>query len=479
MNAKNKWMLLAAVACCGLITLFLCIWLNDQYRMEHYRLKKTAGDDVNRTVEKVTEKMMYKLLQQPLGALDKPDSANRTINIVVTDTVIHAQRNNLKAQHGRITIRNKEASEQMIMLTDNHPEFPRKDVNVLFSKGLKVFVNQLAEVNTGGNVTRVTGQKLDTVLFTKQLRADWSNKQLQYQLSFNAGKSAGITELQVPKVFDQPVRVSLVNLESKAFQSILPQLSFAIFLLIVLGASFAWMYRSWKKQVELNELRMDFMHNMTHELKTPVSTVKVALEALNHYNRKTDPKVVEEYLQLMEHEVNRLDTLVHNVMSNSWAEAKELLLQKKPVNVNNELQTFVERLRSKVGWQRATVHLKIPENAINFAWDPFHIEGVLTNLADNALKYAGPEVELTIALRPHHDYVIIIFKDNGPGIPESFRNEIFNPFVRVPQGDVHNVKGYGLGLSYCKKVMEAHRGSIKYVTGENPGACFILKFYRH
>lgn len=470
-------MLLASIACCGLITLFLCVWLNDQYKMEQYRLKKTAGDDVSRTVEKVTEKMMYELMQEPLSALNLKDSAmTASFSIVVqhTDTIGRKFRNDVEGKpHGRMIIRNKNVDRQTFVFSEKNGNHPPQNVDVLFSKGLKVFVNELADVRASGNMTGITGQSLDTALFARHLSMNWSNKRLLYQLSFS--KPGKGTRLQVAPLFDKPVHITLINLESKAFKTILPQLVFAVFVLIALAASFTWMYRSWKKQMKLNKLRMDFVHNMTHELRTPVSTVKVALEALNHYNRKTDPKVVDEYLQLMEHEVNRLDTLVNNVMSNTT----ELVIDKTPVNVTSELKAFVERLRSKVEWERATIHLKTPEKDVDFSWDSFHVEGVLSNLADNALKYAGSEVELTIALISHHDYVTIIFKDNGPGVPENFRSEIFKPFVRVPQGDVHNVKGYGLGLSYCRKVVEAHKGSIKYVAGEDPGAAFILKFYRH
>ncbi|MCK4748672.1 MAG: HAMP domain-containing histidine kinase, partial [Bacteroidales bacterium] len=235
-------------------------------------------------------------------------------------------------------------------------------------------------------------------------------------------------------------------------------------------------YRSLKKQLALNEMRDDFISNISHELQTPVSTVKVALEALNTYDLKKDPKITGEYLEMASREVDRLGGLVGKVLNHSLLEDQSDWLQKEACDLHDMVQKIMKTMEITIREKGAEISLIPAEGPFMVLVDPVYVEGVIHNLIDNSLKYAGPEPEIEILLASGSSGVTLSVRDNGPGIPNEFKEQVFEKFFRITTGDRHDVKGYGLGLNFASQVMEQHHGSISQDNLPGGGCEFILHF---
>jgi signal transduction histidine kinase len=255
-----------------------------------------------------------------------------------------------------------------------------------------------------------------------------------------------------------------------------PSILFAIALLILTGLSFVIAFRSLKSQIQLNRIRSDFMSNITHELKTPVSTVKVALEALKRFNSDSDPAKAGEYLTMASREMDRLDQLISQVLQSSMHDNGVQLIEKEGLDLRFITADVIESLQPRMERLGATIVVEEPQGSCMIRADRLHLQGVLMNLLENSLNYGGdhPAIRIRIAVSAQETEFIV--SDNGPGIPEEYMEKVFDKFFRVPSGDRHNVKGYGLGLSYAAMVMKLHGGTIRAENIREGGVRFILTF---
>lgn len=256
----------------------------------------------------------------------------------------------------------------------------------------------------------------------------------------------------------------------------IPQILFALLLLLFSGFAFYFTFRSLRKQVELNVLRNEFVSNISHELKTPVSTVKVALEALQNYERLADPQTTRDYLAMAQAELNRLESLTQKVLMHSRLESGYLTEDQAEINLNELCQDVVMRMQPQAHTTHSSMSVQLPEHPVFIRGDQIELEGVLMNLLDNAMKYGGPNPDIRIGIETRKATVILFVEDHGGGIPEAFKKKVFDKFFRVPAHNKHNVKGHGLGLSYAALVMAHHGGSIVATDTRGGGARFELTF---
>jgi two-component system phosphate regulon sensor histidine kinase PhoR len=234
------------------------------------------------------------------------------------------------------------------------------------------------------------------------------------------------------------------------------------------------MYRSLRQQQRLAELKNDFISNVTHELKTPIATVNVALEALKNFNAMNDPQRTREYLDISQQELQRLSLLVDKVLRVSMFENKTVELKPEPFNIVSLVNEVRSSMRLQFEKQNAEVKVETEGEDMHVNADKLHIMSVIYNLFDNALKYSREDPRIRVSIFDRRDKMEIRFADNGIGIPDEYRNRVFDKFFRVPQGDVHNVKGYGLGLSYVAHIIHEHKGTIDVEPGDGSGTTFII-----
>ncbi len=248
---------------------------------------------------------------------------------------------------------------------------------------------------------------------------------------------------------------------------------FSVLLLGITILSFALLYRNLLKQRKLAELKNEFISNITHELKTPIATVGVAIEALKNFNAMQDPQRTREYLDISSNELQRLSLLVDKVLKLSMFEKKEIDLKYEPVNMKDITDEVVASLKLQLEKKRAIVNVTAEGDA-GLQGDRLHLLSVVFNLLDNALKYSKEKPVIDIRIAGSDQQVVYSVTDNGIGIPSEYKDKIFDKFFRVPHGDTHNAKGYGLGLSYAARVIQQHKGTIDVANNDGGGVTFTI-----
>ncbi|GAA4314923.1 HAMP domain-containing sensor histidine kinase [Compostibacter hankyongensis] len=248
--------------------------------------------------------------------------------------------------------------------------------------------------------------------------------------------------------------------------------------LLLIGCTsycFGYMLHTILKQKKLSEIKNDFINNMTHELKTPITTVSAAVEALQHFDALRNREKTDAYLSMAEKQLARLSMLVEKVLDTAASEREGLELHREKVDLETLLDEVVNthqmNASKPVSFQR---YYSLSDPVIQA--DPTHLGNALSNLVDNAVKYSGEQVNIQIRCIRRNGQLVITIKDDGRGIPPAYQREIFEKFFRVPTGNVHTVKGFGLGLSYVKTVVEQHGGQIRVHSEEGKGSEFILTF---
>lgn len=249
----------------------------------------------------------------------------------------------------------------------------------------------------------------------------------------------------------------------------------SIFLLAVTIFSFLLLYRNLKQQQRLAQLKNDFISNMTHELKTPIATVSVAIEALRSFDALEDLQTTLEYLDISANEISRLTLLVDKVLKLSMFENREIPLTKETFELTDLARNVMVSMKLQFEKQEAVTTLKWTGNRFTITADKLHMTSVLYNLLDNALKYSRNDPNITIHIIDHKEYLELRVIDNGIGIAGEYKNKIFEKFFRVPSGNRHNIKGYGLGLSYVSHIVQLHGGIIEVESELHKGSTFSIK----
>lgn len=265
------------------------------------------------------------------------------------------------------------------------------------------------------------------------------------------------------------------NIRPMLLAKISPQIAFSVILTLLTITAFAFMYRSIQTQQKLMQLKNDLISNITHELKTPVATVSVALEALQNFKGLDNPQVTREYLQIAQNELNRLTLMTEKILKTSAFEENGLDLKTEEVDFAEIIERVLRSLKLVFEKQGATIDFKKRGTGFKIIGNAEHLTNVVYNLLDNAIKYSNPGCKIFIELQSDNQQLVLSVKDNGIGIPVEYQGKIFEKFFRVPQGDVHNAKGYGLGLSYVASVVKHHGGTIRVESEPGKGSLFIIE----
>ncbi|HNE28872.1 MAG: HAMP domain-containing sensor histidine kinase [Saprospiraceae bacterium] len=260
------------------------------------------------------------------------------------------------------------------------------------------------------------------------------------------------------------------------FQKTLPYGLFSLLLFGITATAFGAIWKSLRRQQRLAKLKNDFIANITHELKTPITTVGVALEALSDFDARRDPVRSREYLDISKLELERLSLLVDKVLRLSMFEQQEPRMRMENLNLADVLRPVLGALRLQAERRGARIEfLQAEGQDFTVRGDRMHLSSVVFNLLDNALKYTPGQPQVRVGLLSSGGQVRLSVRDNGPGIPAAFRDKVFEKFFRVPaQGSTHDVKGHGLGLSYAQEVARLHGGHIELAPAEEQGCTFTL-----
>ncbi|HLO60217.1 MAG TPA: HAMP domain-containing sensor histidine kinase [Bacteroidales bacterium] len=268
--------------------------------------------------------------------------------------------------------------------------------------------------------------------------------------------------------------IHFYNMGKYAFKKVMPQVVFCAILTLLITLSFISLYRNIRSNQRLMELKNDFISNITHELKTPVATVSVAIEALQNFSVLNDPAKAMQYLDIASKELNRLDMMTGRILSNSVVENKGVEFKNEPVDMKRLADHVIDSMQLVFEKKKAQVKLVAEGDSFIVAGSSLHIMDVMYNLIDNALKYGQAGVRIDVDLFSDGRDIVFSVKDDGPGISPEFQKKIFEKFGRIPGGDVYK-KGYGLGLYYVKQVVERHKGTIHLDSKPGKGSTFSVR----
>ena len=325
-------------------------------------------------------------------------------------------------------------------------------------------------------------KEVDTSIYIKNIASteefvigDWQNCNFD-DSSHILEQNDPVTVLQILDQDNQPSFV-VTNIEvpwTEIIKGITPQILFSFFLLFSVWSSFFLFVKSIKKERQLTELRNDFMSNMSHELKTPVSTISVALEALKNFNAANDESLRKEYIDISKSEVDRLGLLVDKALNISLYEQGKFVYEKQVISLDLEIRRILKTLKIQLENQNVSLNYETSGAHFFVNSDKTHITNVIHNLIENGIKYSKEPANISIKLIELPNDIRIEIIDQGIGIPLEYQTKIFDKFFRVPKGNTHNVKGHGLGLSYVKDVISSQGGNIEVKSEVNKGSTFII-----
>jgi two-component system phosphate regulon sensor histidine kinase PhoR len=248
----------------------------------------------------------------------------------------------------------------------------------------------------------------------------------------------------------------------------------ALFILIIILAFVSALYQLIR-QKQISEIKTDFINNMTHEFKTPIATINLALDSIKNPKIIDDKEKVKRYVKMIRDENKRMHAQVENVLRISKLEKNQLEIDKEPLDVHEIIEDAVNHvellIKDREGYIRTHLHAGLSEILAN----EFHFTSVIVNMLDNGIKYSEGAPKIDIFTENTAKNVLIKVKDQGIGMNKNVQKNIFKKFYRAERGNIHNVKGHGLGLSYVKKIVEIHQGEIFVESEKGVGSTFTIK----
>ncbi|NRD23310.1 two-component sensor histidine kinase [Winogradskyella litoriviva] len=235
-----------------------------------------------------------------------------------------------------------------------------------------------------------------------------------------------------------------------------------LLILAVIGSLF-YLLKIIRDQKQLAEIKNDLISNITHEFKTPIATISAAIESINSFNAIDDKKKTKKYLNMSSEQLGKLNIMVEKILETATLDSNNVELKKENFNISELLLTLINRYKIQFSEKTFIINFQL-ENVIVNA-DIFHIENAINNILDNAVKYGGDLITVDLIFNQKDSTILI--SDDGNSLTKANKSQIFNKFYRVPKGNRHDVKGFGIGLYYTKTILVKHNGSIELELNKN------------
>ena len=265
--------------------------------------------------------------------------------------------------------------------------------------------------------------------------------------------------------------------EKKNFilSSISKILALSVFFILIIILAFVTALYQLIRQKQISEIKTDFINNMTHEFKTPIATINLALDAIKNPKIIEDKEKVERYVKMIREENKRMHIQVENVLRISKLEKNQLDVSKEIVDIHDIIEEAVTHVDLMVNDRGGFIKLKLEASLTEVNGNEFHLNTIIVNMLENGIKYSTEAPKITVITENTSKYVVIMIQDKGIGMTKSVQKNIFKKFYREETGNIHNVKGHGLGLSYVKKIVEIHRGEVFVESEKGVGSTFTIK----
>lgn len=269
--------------------------------------------------------------------------------------------------------------------------------------------------------------------------------------------------------------VRFPNKTNYVFSELMPMTLLSLLFTLIIIITYSSALKQLITQKQISEIKTDFINNMTHEFKTPIATINLALDAIKNPKIIEDKEKVQKYLQMIKDENKRMHAQVENVLRISKLERNELEINKEPYQINDFIDEAIEHVSLILEDRGGTVQTLFNATRNTVLVNDVHFTNVLVNILDNAMKYSIEKPIITISTENIKDFVVIKIQDNGIGMSKAAQKKVFEKFFREHTGDLHNVKGHGLGLAYVKQIVDDHNGQIFVESEKGKGSTFIIK----
>lgn len=276
---------------------------------------------------------------------------------------------------------------------------------------------------------------------------------------------------------DEALAIVAVNWKSTIIEMLRWRIAAAILFTLIIIAAFYLTVRTMLRQKKLGEIKNDFINNMTHEFKTPIATISLAVDAMRNEKVLQDRQKIDYFRGIIKEENQRMNRQVETILKASQLERQEVELNLVPLHVHQVIKDVVDNFALQL--QQKNGHAELSLNAENdlVDADEVHFSNMVNNLVDNAIKYSKDNVPIAVKISTQVEgkKFVMRFEDNGIGMNKETVKRVFERFYRAHTGNLHNVKGFGLGLSYVKTLIQAHHGDIKVDSTLGKGSTFVIE----
>lgn len=495
MKTQLRYIFLAAIIAILTIVGYQSYWLTDIYRTLEANLQRDTNeamraadfDEIVRRVEMLKDENIGGRLQVKVGPNESRDSVEVNQNYDKNYTEKPEGKKQDVAQEQQVE--QSEAPQDNPLRFDDFANALRTEQDVInvglqMQRGIHMGLDQLKPIDEK-YYDEVLERRLDSLgimgkrklLHVRYAAADTlrSNPQLLFE-----SKDINISKVDTFRfVIDPEGTEEYILLQEKSIfiwpSQLYSPILLSVVTLLVLMIAIWYFIRMLRNLWTLDEMKTDFTNNITHELKTPIAVAYAADDALLNFDASSDPTRLKKYLTVIQEQLATLSELVEQILSASMERRKNMSLEIDDQNVSEVVERVVANQRFKCT-KPFNVSVDIP-SSLTVKADHLHFKNIINNLVDNAIKYSGDSVTLDIKAQATADgHVEISFKDNGIGISSEQQRFIFDRFYRVPHGNLHDVKGYGLGLYYVKNMMQKFGGSVSLKSELGKGSKFKLIF---
>lgn len=347
-------------------------------------------------------------------------------------------------------------------------KFSKKDIEekihqALKGSGIEKVDVEFAIINIYGNAEMVSNN------FAQKFYDTTHNK-----LRFYAIIPESLMELDAMNSYEN-LALIVPDFNVQVWESLRWVIVGAVVFMLVIFTAFYITLSALLNQKKLSEIKSDFINNMTHELKTPLATIALAVDAVRNEKVQSNKEKLDYFTSIIKEENVRMNKHVETILQSALMDRQELRLQPIEIDVHLLLHSLVDNYELQLADKQGSVEWKLNAATHVVEADETHFTNMLSNLLDNAIKYSKEQLLIRISTHSTHKHMVIRIEDNGIGMNKETVKRIFEKFYRAHTGNVHNVKGFGLGMSYVKSVIDAHKGRIKVDSTPGKGSSFIVE----
>ncbi len=503
MSAKSLKIIFALLSLSLLSILFLqAYWIRQNYLQSIKDFNTSIYQSLNEIASKLNDWENVKLLKNSLIAENNDHliTNGKNIKILISNTkhkaisqALDPLKNKLLPSLGSTSI----LDSGIIIHLDNekHIKVKNKPYDSIKEKEINQLIEKMVteiEIMDVSEINNISKDSLSSIIekalqnrgiqlpfdFLLKNKTKSVTKTILKSNGFNTTEKKYSVLLNTNKVLPnyKTLELQFPNERQFLFNDLKKSLSLSIFFSLLIIFAFYYTLQLIVKQKKLSEMKNDFINNMTHELKTPIATISLAIDAIKHPLIKNNEEKFSTYTTILKEENSKLNNHVERVLQMAALEKSELHLMKEHLDLRQIINSALDAHKLQIQNQKAEIHFNQPKTTIPYLADAFHLTTAISNLIDNALKYSKANCQISIVIEKTMQEITIEIKDNGIGIDSTLHQKVFEKFFRASSGNIHDNKGFGLGLSYVKSIIDAHDGQISLDSIKGKGSTFTIKF---